>query len=306
VTVRVGLMGAMLDERSPAEVRHALGEIEASGLDHVGVGDHVSFYTGFGMDGLVRSAQYFGASETLGVNTAVYLLPLRHPVPVARQIAELAAMAPGRFTFGVGIGGEDRNEVEMCGVDPSTRGRRMDECMEIVRGLLTGEAIDFDGEFFQFDQARIVPAASPSVPLVVGGRSDAAIRRAGRLGDGWFGIWVSPRRYAEVVANVERRAREAGRGEVEWNHALNVWCGVGSDADEARGYVAPAMERFYQLPFERFAKWSPVGTATDIADFLAPYVEAGCTTINLILQAESPAAGLDAAASIRARLVVSA
>lgn len=303
MTVRVGLMGAMLDERSPGGVREAIASYEEAGLDHVGVGDHVSFYTGFGMDGLVRSAQYFGGADALGVNTAVYLLPLRHPVPVARQVAELAAMAPGRFTFGVGIGGEDRHEVEICGVDPATRGRRMDECIEIVRGLLTGEEVSFDGEFFQLDAARIVPAASPAVPIVVGGRSDAAIRRAGRLGDGWFGIWVSPRRYAEVVSTVEQHAAEVGRDGVEWTHALNVWCGVGADADEARGYVAPMMESFYQLPFDRFAKWSPVGTAVEVADFLAPYVEAGCTVFNLILHGASPQVALDAAAEIRQRLV---
>jgi alkanesulfonate monooxygenase SsuD/methylene tetrahydromethanopterin reductase-like flavin-dependent oxidoreductase (luciferase family) len=98
----------------------------------------------------------------------------------------------------------------------------MDECMEIVRGLLSGDELSFDGEFFQFDEARIVPSPSPAVPIVVGGRSDAAVRRAGRLGDGWFGIWVSPRRYAEVVSTVEQHAAEAGRVDVEWSHALNV------------------------------------------------------------------------------------
>jgi alkanesulfonate monooxygenase SsuD/methylene tetrahydromethanopterin reductase-like flavin-dependent oxidoreductase (luciferase family) len=221
----------------------------------------------------------------------------------AAPIAELGAMAPGRFTFGVGVGGEDRHEVEICGVDPATRGRRMDECMEIVRGLLSGDELSFDGEFFQLDEARIVPSPSPAVPIVVGGRSDAAVRRVGRLGDGWFGIWVSPRRYAQVVSTVEQHAVEAGRGDVEWSHALNVWCGVGRDADDARRHVAPAMEGFYQLPFDRFAKWSPVGTAGDVADFLAPYVEAGCTTFNLILHSASPEAALDAAAEIRQRLI---
>lgn len=303
MTPKVGLMGAMLDERGPDEIRTSLAGYEEAGLDHVGVGDHVSFYTGFGMDGLVRSAQYFGASSTLCVNTAVYLLPLRHPVPVARQVAELAAMAPGRFVFGVGIGGEDRHEVEICGVDPSTRGRRTDECVRIVRRLLSGESVDFDGEFFQLSDARIVPAASPSVPVVVGGRSDAAIRRAGHLGDGWFGIWVSPRRYGEVVETVDRHAEEAGRSSVDWTHALNVWCGVGRDADEARGRVAPMMETFYQLPFDRFAKWSPCGTPDSVADFLAPYVEAGCGLFNLILHAGSPGEQIDAAGRIRERLI---
>jgi alkanesulfonate monooxygenase SsuD/methylene tetrahydromethanopterin reductase-like flavin-dependent oxidoreductase (luciferase family) len=179
----------------------------------------------------------------------------------------------------------------------------MDECMEIVHRLLSGDPMSYDGQFFQLDAARIVPAAVPPVPIVVGGRSDAAVRRAGRLGDGWFGIWVSSRRYGEVISTVERHAEEAERDDVEFTNALNVWCGVGADADDARQHVAPAMERFYQLPFDRFAKWSPCGTATVVADFLAPYVESGCSVFNLILQAESPTAGLDAAATIRERLI---
>ncbi len=125
---------------------------------------------------------------------AVYQLPLRHPVPVARQLADIAQLAPGRFTFAVGIGGEDRHEVSMCGVDPAPRGRRMDECLAVLRQLLAGPPVTFHGEFFCLDEAVIAPAPAPPVPVVVGGRSDAAIRRAGRLGDGWLGLWNSPRR----------------------------------------------------------------------------------------------------------------
>jgi alkanesulfonate monooxygenase SsuD/methylene tetrahydromethanopterin reductase-like flavin-dependent oxidoreductase (luciferase family) len=127
------------------------------------------------------------------VYVGLYLLPLRHPVTVARQLASIAELAPGRLTFGVGIGGEDRHEIEVCGVDPRTRGRRMDECLEILRAFAAGQPVTFTGEFFSFQDALIVPAPSPAIPLVVGGRPDAAVRRAMRLGDGWLGIWV-PRR----------------------------------------------------------------------------------------------------------------
>jgi alkanesulfonate monooxygenase SsuD/methylene tetrahydromethanopterin reductase-like flavin-dependent oxidoreductase (luciferase family) len=302
MTVRVGLLGAQVDDRSPGELRAFMASAEAAGLDHIAVGDHVSFYAGFGMDGLVRAAQYFGASERIGVNTAVYLLPLRHPVLVARQLAELGAMAPGRFVFGVGVGGEDRHEVEMCGVDPRSRGRRMDECVTIVRRLLEGEPVDHHGEFFDLERAWILPAPETPIPIVVGGRSDAAIRRAGTLGDGWFGIWVSPRRYGEVIDQLNAHAADAGRGDVPWTNALNVWCGVADDRATARGLVAPRMEAFFQLPFERFEKWSPYGTADDLADFLEPYVDAGCQVFNLILQAGSAGAAIEAAAAVRERL----
>jgi alkanesulfonate monooxygenase SsuD/methylene tetrahydromethanopterin reductase-like flavin-dependent oxidoreductase (luciferase family) len=125
-------------------------------------------------------------ADRLRTNTAVYRLPLRHPVLVARQLADVAGLAPGRLVFGVGIGGEDAHELEICGVDPRTRGRRMDESLTLVRELLTGKAVDAEGKFFAFRQAQIVPAPAEPVPIVVGGRSDAAIDRAGRFGDGWF------------------------------------------------------------------------------------------------------------------------
>ena len=87
----------------------------------------------------------------------LYLLPLRHPVPVARQLATLAQLAPGRLTLGVGIGGEDPHEIEICGVDPKTRGRRMDESLQILRGLGDGAPVTFDGEFFSLHEALILP-----------------------------------------------------------------------------------------------------------------------------------------------------
>jgi alkanesulfonate monooxygenase SsuD/methylene tetrahydromethanopterin reductase-like flavin-dependent oxidoreductase (luciferase family) len=289
---------------SDSTTRGALVErAERAGLDHVAVGDHVSFFVGAGFDALLGAGSVLASSRTLATNTAVYLLPLRHPVLVARQLSDLAMLAPGRLRLGVGLGGEDPHELEICGVDPRTRGRRMDECMQVVRALMTGEAVSFEGEFFSVTEALIVPAPSIPIPLIVGGRSDRAIQRAGRLGDGWFGIWVSASRYASVVAQLQDEARAAGRvpdrDSYGFVNALNVWCGVSSSADSARAHVAAGMEAFYQLPYERFEKWSPFGTPEEIADFLRPYLEAGCSLFNLIIQGRSVEEEIDAAAQIR-------
>lgn len=303
MTVRVAYLPIRLSASPAGEVRRAVALAEEAGLDGLGVGDHVSFFVGAGSDGLLAATSILTAGDRLAAVVGVYLLPLRHPVPVARQVADLAALAPGRLVLGVGIGGEDPAEVANCGVDPRTRGRRMDECLTVLRGLLTGEPVDFAGEFFRLDGARIVPAPTEPVPLLVGGRSDAAVRRAGRLGDGWYGIWASPARYAQAVGAVEEAAAEAGRSGVTWQHALNVWCGVGADEQEARGHVAPAMEAFYQLPYDRFARWSPAGAPAQVAEFLAPYVDAGCTTFNVIAQGPSLEAEVAAVAEVRRRLV---
>jgi alkanesulfonate monooxygenase SsuD/methylene tetrahydromethanopterin reductase-like flavin-dependent oxidoreductase (luciferase family) len=246
------------------------------------------------------------AHASLPVYVGLYLLPLRHPVPVARQLATIAQLAPGRLTLGVGIGGEDRDEIEICGVDPSTRGRRMDECLQILRGLADGTPMTFDGEFFSLEDALILPAPSPPVPLIVGGRSDAAVRRAARFGDGWLGIWVSPRRFASVVGQITQEAGEAGRDPHGFEHALNVWCGFAATRDAAREQLAQQMQLFYQMPFEPFERYSPYGTPEDVAEFLHPYIEAGCSVFNVIPCASDPETAVSAVRELRQLLVGSA
>jgi alkanesulfonate monooxygenase SsuD/methylene tetrahydromethanopterin reductase-like flavin-dependent oxidoreductase (luciferase family) len=281
------------------DARNHLHAVHGAGIDHVCCGDHVSFFVGAGVDGLLQATTLALLHPTLPVMTGVYLLPLRHPVLVARQLVDFDQLAPGRLVFGVGIGGEDRHEVEICGVDPATRGRRMDECLRVLRQLLTGAATTFHGEFFDLDDALVLPAPTQPIPIIVGGRSDAAARRAGRLGDGWLGIWNSPRRFAQVVALVADEAERVGRADPPVRHAMQVWCGIADTKEAARARLAPAMESFYQIPFERFEKYSPFGTAEDVAAFLTAYVEAGCTSFNLIPQAADRDAALAGAADVK-------
>jgi alkanesulfonate monooxygenase SsuD/methylene tetrahydromethanopterin reductase-like flavin-dependent oxidoreductase (luciferase family) len=277
--VRIGLFPAGL---VPERLDSAITEIAAAGVDHLCVGDHVSFFVGAGSDGLITATALLAAPVDLPVYVALYLLPLRHPIPVARQLATIAEAAPGRLTLGVGIGGEDPHEIEICGVDPKTRGRRMDECLRILRTLADGTPVTFDGEFYSFTDALILPAPSPPVPLIVGGRSDAAVRRAATLGDGWLGIWISPRRYAAVRDEIINIADKVERDASKFEHALNVWCGFADTREVAREPLATAMQDFYQMPFEPFERYSPYGTAEDVAEFLQPYVESGCSAFNVI------------------------
>ncbi len=298
--IRVGVHADEQMVMGPIARRRALLErARRAALDHVFVADHVSFHTGFGMDGLVRAATLAALEPELAVHIGVYLLALRHPVPVARQIATLCESAPGRLLLGVGVGGEDRHEIEICGVDPKTRGRRTDESLAALRALLCGEPVSHACEYFSFERAWIRPAPDPPVPIVVGGRSSAALRRAGRLGDGWLGVWCSPRRFAEARAEVEVEA--AGRT-VAWRHGLQVWVGLDPDPATARERLSRAMESVYQIPFERFEKYCPHGEPTRIADFLAPYAAAGACDFNVMAVAGSSEAAIDGVAEIRERL----
>lgn len=283
-SARIGMFAPPeLLEQGAETARAFLAKLEKAGIDHVCCGDHVSF-AGLGFDGLVQATALATLHPTLPVYTGVYLLPLRHPVLVARQLADIGRIAPGRLVFGVGIGGEDRSEVSNCGIDPATRGLRMNDCLTLVRQLLTGKPVTHHGQFFDIDEAVIAPTPAAAIPLIIGGRSDAAIRRAGRLGDGWLGIWNSARRFAAAVEMAAEESARAARPDPPHRHAMQLWCGLADSRQAARACLAPAMEAFYQLPFERFERYCPYGTADDVAEFLAPYTAVGCTEFNLIPQ----------------------
>lgn len=279
-----------------------LKQLTDVGIDQVYMADHVSFRDGSGTDGFVEIAALSQLHPSIDVMISVYLLALRHPMPVARQMATMSTIAPGRFRFGVGIGGDDRHEIEVCGVDPRTRGRRTNEALDILRQLSSGAEIDFDGEFFSLEAASIRPAPDPPVPIIIGGRSDAALARTAKYGDGWIGAWCSPRRFVEALAIIDELAVEHGRDVSQWQHGYQPWCAVADNPEAARALVAREMESFYKVPFEAFEKYVPYGTADMVADALAPYVEAGCSILNLKVVAEDDRAAIEAAGHIAANL----
>lgn len=277
-------------------------QVADAGIDHVFVADHVSFRGGRGMDGLVRSASLLSLHPELGAFVGVYLLALRHPVVVARQLATIGEAAPGRLTLGVGVGGEDRHEFEVVGVDPATRGRRTDEALAVLRELLAGRAVDHHGAFFDLDEALVIPPPDPPIPIIIGGRSEAALRRTARFGDGWLATWMSPERFAAGIAAITDEATRS----VAWQHGYQNWVGIGDTAAEARRLLAQRMEAFYGVPFERFDPSTPYGNPEDIAAFLRPFAAAGASTFNLAAMAESDDAAIDAVSTVKRLLLQSA
>lgn len=280
------------------EKQAIMRQLDDAGVDQVYMADHVSFRDGSGTDGFVEIAALSQTHPTMRVMISVYLLALRHPLPVARQLATMHTIAPGRIMLGIGVGGEDRHEIEVCGVDPRTRGRRTDESLALLRQLGTGEPVTSIGEFFQVDEAIIRPAIDPAIPILIGGRSDAALARTARIGDGWIGAWCSVRRFTEAVTGIEEMAAASGRLDVPWIHGYQPWVGVAETAARARELVAAEMEAFYKVPFEAFEKYVPYGTADDVAAALRPYVDAGCSVMNLKIVAEDDDASIAAAAQI--------
>jgi alkanesulfonate monooxygenase SsuD/methylene tetrahydromethanopterin reductase-like flavin-dependent oxidoreductase (luciferase family) len=281
----------------PRVRRLLLQRVADAGLGHVTMGDHVSFHGGAGFDGMVTASTLLASHDTLPVLIGVYLLGLRHPMLAARQLSTLAQTAPGRLTLGVGVAGEDRAEVSNAGVDPATRGRRVDEALPLVRRLLAGEEVTFSGEFFQLEAARILPPPQPPVPVVIGGKGETAVRRTAEMGDGWLGMFCSARRFAETRQRILQASADRGRPAPSW-FGVSVWCGLDNDAGQARDLAAAKLEQLYRLPYEKFQALAPAGTPKQVAEFLYPYVEAGARHVTLIPAGSSIEAEIDAVAEV--------
>jgi len=121
----------------------------------------------------------------LRFNTFVVKLPIRQPVLVAKQAASIAALSGNRLGFGIGLSPWPE-DFAMTGTQWPARGRRMDEMIDIMRGLWTGEFFEYHGEFYDLQAVQICPAPTEPIPLLIGGQTDAALKRAARLGDGWM------------------------------------------------------------------------------------------------------------------------
>lgn len=274
---------------------------EKLGLDGIVAGDHVTFY-GYGNDGLMTLAAAAAVTERIELKTGVYLLPLRHPVPVALQVAQLDQLSMGRFVLGVGIGGEDPREFWACGVDPRTRGARTNEALQILRRLWSEDHVSFEGKHFPLDDVTLYPKPFRPVPLFIGGRSDAALVRAGRYGDGYTGIWQSVSRFKEAAEKIAETAVAADRDPAGIEMGMQFWTSVDADRETAHASVAKAMQGTYKVGFEKFERYTPFGTAREVAEYIAPFVEAGARHINLIPVQDSPDEVMERGAEVRDEL----
>ena len=187
--------------------------VDRGGYDSLWVGDHISFAVPI-LDPLLQLAQAAVVSRRLTLGTSVYLLPLRHPAPVAKQVATLDHLTEGRLIFGVGVGGEFPKEYEVCGVPRNERGARLTEGIGLLRRFWSGDRVSHAGRFYgNFTDVPMRPPARQSggPPIWCAGRSEGALRRTGRLADGWLSYVVTPEMYRAALEKIDAAAREAGR-----------------------------------------------------------------------------------------------
>lgn len=277
----------------PQAIRLVAEQAEAAGLDSVWAADHIVLPTGatspypydVGGDFLIPPGMPFmdqftclsyvaGITKTVKLGTAINLLPLRHPLAVAKTVATLDVLSGGRAILGVAAGWLAQ-EFDALGLDFKARGKMLDEGLDVLREIWTKPNASFEGEFYRFkDMAAFPqPTQKPYPPIWVGGHTEPVRRRIARIGDVWlpplFG--TTPAQLAESFEGVRDMAEQNGRARTDVNLALRVLVDLREQPDttgpETRGAV--------------------LGPASVVAEVLASYIEVGVSHFVLLPQART-------------------
>jgi probable F420-dependent oxidoreductase len=160
-------------------------------------------------------------TSTLRFGTLVVKLPVRQPYIVAKQATSLAVISNNRFSFGVGLSPWPE-DFAVTGQDWKSRGKRMDEMIDILRGLETGEFFEFHSEHYDIQPIKMCPTPTEPIPILIGGHAEPALKRAARTGDGWMHAGGAPAELPSYIARLHELRKEYGRDHLPFEiHAIS-------------------------------------------------------------------------------------
>ena len=231
----------------------------------------------FSLEPMVALSMVAAYSPSMKFGTSVLAMPLRNPVVLAKQVATLDFLSQGRFFPAVGLGQEDPEEYEACGVPKEDRAKRTDEAIALMRRLWQEHSVTHEGEFYTCHNVSITPKPvfEPSPPVWIGGRSAAAARRVGRVGDGWLVSAATTGEISDGRDIVFETAEQCSR-EIEEDH-IGVMLGYYITPDpedaEAKAYNYVTRHR----PDVYFTDYSALGPVERIAEVIEGYTKAGAS-----------------------------
>ncbi len=247
----------------PPQVAQATRLAEQLDFASVWTGDHLACPSPV-LDAPTCLATAAAVSERVKIGLSVMLLGIRPLAWTAKQLATLQLLSNGRLRLGVGIGGEFPQEYEAAGFSTRARGKLLDAALERLPQVMDGVP---DGDVGVIEPVVGMP------PLLVGGRSDAAIRRAARFADRWLPMWVSPETLALRGQSLEQHAAEFGRPAPKLSALIlfNVNAERARGREQADGHLRGQ----YGMPLDRVEKWTALGDAAAVAELVASYEAVG-------------------------------
>lgn len=220
--VRIGI--SLGPGTGPESFAGAVAELEAAGIDSLWVSEMVY---GSLLEPFTAMTYALARTTSLKVGTGVAVLPGRHPVLVAKQLASLAALAPRRVLPVFGLQPARPAERVLFPAPPGRRGAMFDEAMVLLRRMLAEDQVTFAGEFYSVQDASIGPRPDKPLDIWLGGTAPGALRRVGRLADGWLGSFRTPAEAGQDRLAIQAAASTAGR-EIEEDH-FGISLAVGTD-----------------------------------------------------------------------------
>lgn len=266
-------------------------EAEASGYHSVWVGDSILARPRF--EPLTLLAAVAARTKRVALGTAVLLPALRQPVVLAHAVASLDRISAGRLILGVGIATDyplARQEFEACGIPFSQRVGRTEETIEICRRLWRLDRVSYRGRYFMLEDATLEPkphrAGGP--PFWIGGEAEGALRRAARLGDGWFPTSRDADALGQGLARVRTLMKEVGRDPAALLAAVYVTVNINSDRRQGESELRRFIEGYYSVPFEVMAarQGCMAGPAEECLKWLKSFITAGVR--HLVLRFAGP------------------
>jgi alkanesulfonate monooxygenase SsuD/methylene tetrahydromethanopterin reductase-like flavin-dependent oxidoreductase (luciferase family) len=268
-------------------VFRAARSAEDMGFDAIWVGDHILWHCP-NLECLSVLGALTALTQDVVIGSAVLLLPLRNPVHVAKALTTLDQLSGGRVALGVGIGGENPIEFAVSHSDLRTRGRRTDESLRVISGLIRGDGVPAGTAFDGVPSFRLEPGvvSSPGPPLLVGGRSTAALKRAAVLGEGWISLFVSPRHFASSWQEVLDRADAEGRAPGDLLSSMLVFVLVDDDLQNAELSAADWLQGQFGMAPDQILPYAAIGPPSRVIEKLEGYRRAGVQ--HLILSPMGP------------------
>ncbi|MGZ9143540.1 MAG: LLM class flavin-dependent oxidoreductase, partial [Candidatus Binatia bacterium] len=212
--VRIGIQLGQWPSRDiqPEAVLDLVDYFEALDVDSIWVSDRL-ISAALTLEPITFLSYIAGRLRKMKFGTSTLVLPTRNPVVLAKELATLDFLSQGRLFPAIGLGGEESKDLQAVGINKKERAGRTDEMIVLMRRLWTEENVTFAGKYFSVEDATVMPRPwqKNGPPIWIGGRSEAALRRTGRLGDGWLVSSVSASEVEQGIKSIRRYATDAGR-----------------------------------------------------------------------------------------------
>ena len=244
-----------------------------------------------------------GRLRKMKFGTGTLVLPTRHPVVLAKELATLDFLSHGRLFPAIGLGGEESKDLQAVGISKKERAGRTDEMIVLMRRLWTEENVTFSGKYFTVEGVTIMPRPwqKNGIPIWIGGRSEAALRRTGRLGDGWLVSSASPSEVDGGIKAIRRYAADTGRQVPEDHYGALIPFYFAGNSDQAFEIAGRSIRPRADVPTAEFTAF---GTADQVRAKVRAYIAAGAT--KFVMRPCGPFEGWREQIEILAREVIQA